>query len=70
MHHSILTSALNAAVNVGHVRQNVAKRTTNKPRRRYAHEEVLKNVWRADEARQFLSTVRQHGNAHTLHCSR
>ena len=62
LHHGILTSALNAAVNAGVLRNNVAKRATNKPRAR-GSEDVLHNVWTVDEARRFLSAVKQEGNA-------
>jgi len=62
MHHTVLTSALNAAVNEGVLRGNVTKRVMNKPRVRFG-EDVLDNVWTADEARRFLAAVKQDGNA-------
>jgi integrase len=62
VHHAILTSALNAAVNRGLLRANVAKCATNKPRGRMS-EDVLHNVWNADEAHRFLTTVKQEQNA-------
>jgi integrase len=62
MHHAILINALNAAVNAGIVRTNVAKRASNKPRVR-AGEDVLHNVWTADEAGKFLTAVKTSGTA-------
>ena len=62
VHHIVLTSALSAAMENGLVRQNVARRATNKPRVR-ANEDVLHNVWTPDEARRFLTAVKQTGNA-------
>jgi integrase len=62
VHHAILTSALSAAMASGVLRQNVAKRATNKPRVRTS-EDVLHNVWTGAEARRFLTTVKQTGNA-------
>jgi integrase len=59
VHHAILTSALTAGVNAGLLRSNVAKRATNKPRIRTS-EDVLHNVWTAEEARRFLTTVKEH----------
>jgi len=62
MHHIILTSALGAAINANVLRNNVAKRATNKPRVRKS-EDALHNVWTMDEARRFQTTVNQEGNA-------
>jgi integrase len=62
MHRAVLTMALNAAMANGYLRNNVATRATNKPRAR-ASEDVLNNVWTADEARQFLVSVKHTKNA-------
>lgn len=61
VHHVILTSALDAAINAGLLRTNVAKRATNKPRPR-RELDLLQNVWTADEARRFLAAVKEHGS--------
>lgn len=61
IHHVILVTALDAAINAGLLRSNVPKRATNKPCAR-RELDVLENVWSADEARRFLSAVKQHGS--------
>lgn len=62
LHKAIITSALNAAVTAGVLRNNVAKRATNKPRVRMI-EDALHNVWTADEAHRFLVSVKKAGDA-------
>jgi len=61
MHHAVLITALNAAMTNGILRQNAAKRVSNKPRVN-TNEDVMHNVWNADEARRFLTEVKQPGN--------
>src|SRR5688572_15416514 len=62
LHKAIITSALNAAVTAGVLRNNVAKRATNKPRVRMI-EDALHNAWTADEAHRFLVSVKKAGDA-------
>jgi integrase len=62
VHHAVLSHALKSAVNAGHLRTNAASRTTNKPRLQHS-EDVLQNVWSADEARQFLTFVQKECSA-------
>jgi integrase len=59
IHHSILSTALTAAINAGHIRNNPAKRATNKPRPRHCGEDVANNVWTAEEARDFIAVLKQ-----------
>jgi integrase len=59
-HHAVLRTALAAAVNGGYVRTNVAARATNKPKAGVVA--VSKNVWTIEEARQFMTTLKQHSN--------
>jgi integrase len=59
IHHAVLSHAFKSAVHAGYVRTNVASRTTNKPRLQHG-EDVLHNVWNAEEAKQFLLYVQQH----------
>jgi integrase len=61
IHHCILTSSLEAAVTAGLVRHNAAKRATNKPRTLNS-EDVLHNVWNADEASRFIKSVKDSGD--------
>lgn len=58
VHHAVLTSALKAAVKNELLRRNPAERVTNKPRIRTS-EDVLDNVWTAEDARKFLTAVKQ-----------
>ncbi len=58
VHHAVLSHALKSAVNAGHLRTNAASRVSNKPRLQHS-EDVLNNVWNADEARKFLAYVQQ-----------
>ncbi len=61
IHHAILSSALKAATKAKllHREQTIARDVTNKPRVNH-HEDVLQNVWTADEARRFLTWVKHH----------
>lgn len=61
LHHAVLTSALTAAAASGLLRQNVAKRATNRPRITIG-DDMLHNVWSADEARRFLTWVKGAGS--------
>jgi integrase len=58
VHHAVLTRALGAAVNGGMLRINVATRVENKPRV-IKQEDDLMNVWTNDEARDFLTVLKQ-----------
>ncbi len=60
-HHTLLTSALNAAVRAGILQRNVATLVSNKPRKRNDQHDVLANCWEAHEARQFLETTKAAG---------
>jgi integrase len=66
LHHAILTGALSAAVNNGTLRQNVASRVTNKPKVRQNDEDLLNNVWTADEARRFLESLKEDSSTQYL----
>ena len=61
IHHAILSSALKAATKAKllHREQTITHDVTNKPRINH-HEDLLQNVWTADEARRFLTWVKQH----------
>jgi len=61
VHHVLLTSALNAAVQNGLVRHNVAQRVTNKPRGRTS-EDALHNVWTAEDAKKFLTYAKKNAD--------
>lgn len=63
VHHAILTTALNAAVKKCLVHKNVASLATNKPCVVSHGGDSLKNVWSAQEAHQFLATVKQDASA-------
>jgi integrase len=58
VHHTILTSSLKAAISSGYLRTNVAIQVTNRPRIA-SSDDVLHNVWNADEASRFLTTVKE-----------
>lgn len=65
-HHTILSGSLKAAVKQKLLRENVASMAMNKPRTRMRSSGgVLANVWTSDEARRFLNTLKQEGNAQT-----
>ena len=64
LHHTILSGSLKAAVRQKLLRENVASMAMNKPRMSVRSSAgVLANVWTADEARRFLNTLKQEGNA-------
>ena len=54
----MLTSALKAAVRSDMLRKSPADRVTNKPRMP-SSEDALHNVWSAEEARRFLTALKQ-----------
>ena len=60
-HHTILNSALKAAVRADLLQRNVATLVENKPRAPEGHEDVLANCWEAHEARCFLETAKAAG---------
>ena len=61
IHHTILHSALKAAVRNGLVTRNVAALVENKGPRKTAGQDVLDHVWSADEAATFLKTAKAAG---------
>lgn len=61
VHHTILNSALKAAVRAKLVPRNVAEDVTNKPRKPAGQPDVLDHVWTAEEAGRFLKTARAAG---------
>jgi integrase len=61
-HHTLLSTALNAAVEQNYIRTNPAAKTKNKPRRKHVSEDSLKNCWTPEEAQAFMYAVRQSGN--------
>lgn len=61
-HHAVLTSALNAAVRSGLVHRNVTKLVSNKPCVGKVND-ALANVWTPEEARQFLTIVKEIASA-------
>jgi integrase len=62
-HVRVLSAALNAAVESDLLQKNVARKFINKPKLQNTSGDVLKNVWTANEARQFLTTVKEEGSA-------
>jgi integrase len=60
IHHAILHSALKASVRNGLVTRNVAALVSNKPRRG-SGQDVLDDVWNADEAATFLKAAKAAG---------
>ena len=60
-HHTLLTSALNAAVRADLLQRNVATLAQNKPRAPEGQQDVLANVWEAHEAQRFLRTAKATG---------
>lgn len=60
-HHTLLISALNAAVRGGILQRNVARLVQNRPKAPDGQHDVLANVWEAHEARQFLETAKAAG---------
>ena len=61
VHHALLATALKAAVVKGILRTNAASRVANKPRVASGGD-ALHNVWAADEAKRFLTTVKTTGS--------
>ena len=61
MHHAILSSALQAAVDDDLVERNVAYRLKGVPKVVNRNENVNKNTWTTEEARNFLATVKDAG---------
>lgn len=62
VHQAILTTALKAAEKSKRIPVNVARDAMNKPKV-HKTEDLLNNVWTAEEAQRFLESVKQHGNA-------
>ena len=60
-HHTLLNSALNAAVRADLIQRNVATLAQNKPRAPEGQQDVLANVWEAHEAQRFLRTAKAAG---------
>jgi integrase len=60
IHHSILATALKAAVTKGILRSNAASRAANKPHIESKLDD-LHNVWSSDDARRFITTVKKEG---------
>ena len=60
-HHTLLNSALNAAVRADLIQRNVATLAQNKPRALEGQQDVLANVWEAHEAQRFLRTAKAAG---------
>ena len=60
-HHTILNSALKAAVRADLLQRNVATLVENKPRAPAGQHDVLANVWEAHEAQRFLRTAKAAG---------
>jgi integrase len=60
-HHTILHSALQAAVLEGLVQRNVAKLVIGKPRAADDHADVLAHCWEAHEAKVFLVAAKNAG---------
>lgn len=60
-HHTIVHSALQAAVLEGLVQRNVAKLVVGKPRAAEDHADVLANCWEAHEAKAFLVVAKEAG---------
>jgi integrase len=60
-HHTILHSALQAAVLEGLVQRNVAKLVIGKPHAPTSHQDVLEHCWEAHEAKAFLAAAKAAG---------
>lgn len=62
VHHGLLSNALNAAIDSGLLRQNVAKRVKNRPRV-VLSADAVKNCWTKEEARTFINHIKTSCNA-------
>ncbi len=60
-HYMVLSAAVKAAVRQGYMATNVVGLILNKPHATDDPEDVLENVWEAEEARKFLEAARQFG---------
>jgi len=58
-HHTILHSALKAAMMQDLIPRNAASLVIGKPRRRDGHENILQNCWEPEDARKFLNTAKE-----------
>jgi integrase len=67
LHHMILSGALGAAVkNRILEKPHVVTDVTNKPKVRLNDEDLLDNVWSAEEARRFIDHLKENGSAQYL----
>ena len=60
-HHTLLHSALKAALLQSLVQRNVASLVIGKPHRPEGHEDVLKHCWEVEEARRFIAAAKEVG---------
>ncbi|HEX9871675.1 MAG TPA: tyrosine-type recombinase/integrase [Candidatus Tectomicrobia bacterium] len=60
-HHTLLHSALKAALLQSLVQRNVASLVIGKPHRPEGRDDVLKHCWEADEAKQFIVAAKELG---------
>ena len=58
-HHTLLHSALKAALLQSLVQRNVASLVIGKPHRPEGHEDVLKHCWEVEEARRFIAAAKE-----------
>ena len=58
LHHTVLHSALKAAVMQDLIPRNPAALVIGKPRRREGYESLANNCWEAEEAKRFLDTAK------------
>jgi hypothetical protein len=57
-HHTLVHSALKAAQLQGLVQRNAASLVIGKPHRPEAREDVLHHCWEVEEAKQFITAVK------------
>ena len=58
-HHTLLHSALKAALPQSLVQRNVASLVIGKPHRPEGHDDVLKHCWEVEEARRFIAAAKE-----------